>query len=87
MSSFSSFCKENGKKNENYEKKDIKQTFDELKDLSSDELSAKLYETVKKQKESGEFDYEALVKNVEMLKAIVPNETYVAMKNMLERLK
>lgn len=87
MSNFSSFCKENGKKNQNYENKDIKQTYEELKGLGEDELSQKLFEEVKKQKQEGTFDYEGLAKNLEMMKAFLPNETYLNMKNLLEKIK
>jgi len=87
MKSFSSFCKENSKKNENFEKKDIKETYEELKDLNSDELSQKLFEEVKKQKEEGVFDYEGLSANLELMKAFLPKNTYENMKNMLEKIK
>ena len=87
MSNFSSFCKENGKKSQNYENKDIKQTYEELKGLGEDELSQKLFEEVKKQKQEGTFDYEGLAKNLEMMKAFLPNETYLNMKNLLEKIK
>ena len=87
MKSFSSFCKENSKKNENFEKKDIKETYEELKDLNSDELSQKLFEEVKKQKEEGVFDYEGLSANLELMKTFLPKNTYENMKNMLEKIK
>lgn len=86
MKSFSSFCKENSKKNENFEK-DIKETYEELKDLNSDELSQKLFEEVKKQKEEGVFDYEGLSANLELMKTFLPKNTYENMKNMLEKIK
>ncbi len=87
MKSFSSFCKENNKKNENFEKKDIKETYEELKNLSNDELSQKLFAEVEKQKKDGSFDFESLKSNLELMKGFLPNETYVNMKNMLEKIK
>ena len=87
MKSFSSFCKENSKKNENFEKKDIKETYEDLKDLNSDELSQKLFEEVKRQKEEGVFDYEGLSANLELMKTFLPKNTYENMKNMLEKIK
>ncbi len=86
--SFSNFCKENKSQGqENTRKENIQETFDSLKDLSGDELTQKLYSEVKKQKENGDFNYNALCENVERLKMFLPQETYENMKNMLEKIK
>ena len=87
-SSFSNFCKENkSKEQENKKKETLQGTYDDLKNLSSDELTQKLYSEVKKQKENGEFDFEALRENVERLKMFLPQENYENIKNMLEKIK
>ena len=89
MSSFSKFCSQNNdkEKREKSTNEKIQETYDNLKDLNEDELSSKLYEEVKKQKEDGVFDYSALAENVERLKPFIPAETYQNMKNMLEKIK
>lgn len=86
--SFSSFCSE--QKNHREEKvteKDIREKYEELKGLEGDELTAKLYEEVKSQKEQGVFDYDSLVENVERLKNFIPQTTYQNMKSLLEKIK
>ncbi len=85
---FSKFCEEGvNKKKEKLKKETIQETYDDLKDLSYDELTDRLYSEVKKQKENGEFDINALQENVERLKMFIPHETYMNMKNMIEKLK
>ena len=92
--SFSSFCKENRqetlrkttKENESQEEK-MRRAYDELKDLNSDELSMRLFEEVKKQKENGTFDYISLSNSVERMRMFLPKQTYENMKMMLEKLK
>ena len=85
---FSNFCKnQDSRAYENVNKESLKETYDSLKDLSGDELTQKLYNEVKKQKENGDFDFNALSENIERLKMFLPCETYENMKNMLEKLK
>lgn len=86
--SFSSFCKESKtKESKNIKKENLQEAYDDLKDLSNDELTQKLYSEVKKQKENGDFNYNALCENVERLKMFLPQETYENMKNLLEKIK
>lgn len=83
--SFSQFCKNN--KQNKTEEESLKEKYDELKDLGYDELTEKLYEQVKEQKQNGTFNYSALCDGVERMKGFIPYETYQNMKNMLEKLK
>ena len=91
MSSFSKFCSQESKNEQKEESKStnekLKETYEDLKDLNEDELTLKLYEEVKRQKDNGAFNYSALLENVERLRAFIPNETYQNMKNMLEKIK
>ena len=83
--SFSQFCKNN--KQNKTDKQTLKDKYAELKDLGYDELTEKLYEQVKEQKQNGTFNYAALCNGVERMKAFLPAETYQNMKSMLEKLK
>lgn len=84
---FSKFCEEKKEKKDEKTEDILRQSYDDLKDLSHDELTERLYREVKKQKENGEFDINALQENVERLKMFIPQDTYMNMKNMIEKLK
>lgn len=91
--SFSNFCNEESKKRTKEECKqgvseqDLRERYDELKDLNSEELTSRLYEEVRKQKQNETFDYEGLCENIERLRMFIPAQTYENMKAMLGRLK
>ncbi len=66
---------------------DIMEQYNELKDLSQDDLTRKLYEETSRQKQAGTFDYEKLSSTLESLSMYMPKENYEKMKSILERLK
>jgi len=65
----------------------VQATYEELKNLSNDELTSRLYNEVAKQKSNGTFDYNMLNNSVESIKGYIPTETYENIKRMLESLK
>lgn len=69
------------------ENKNIKETYEELKDFSSDELMSRLVKEVQAQKNSGVFDYDALRASIEKIKIYLPTETYENMIRIIESLK
>ena len=83
---FSDFCKEENVKQTNQEEK-LKESYDELKNMDYDQLTERLYNEVKAQKDNGSFDYEELKSNVEKLKPLISKGTYENMLNMLEKIK
>ena len=86
--SFSNFCNQYSKTRENNTtEKTMQDAYDELKDLNVDELTMRLYDEVRKQKENGTFNYESLCSSVEKLRGFIPVQTYQNMKNMLEKIK
>lgn len=66
---------------------DVMKKYEELKSLNNNQLTAKLFEEVAKQKQEGTFDYNSLVQSVESIKNFVPSNTYQNLKGMLENLK
>jgi hypothetical protein len=87
MKSFSNFCKQDSQKKETQSQKNMQETYDELKDLDNDELTRRLYDEVKKQKENGTFDFSKLCDSVERLRDFVSPQTYNNMKSMLEKIR
>ena len=83
--SFSEFCNE--QKSSAMQEENVKNAYEELKDMNYDELTERLYRQVREQKENGTFDFESLSSSVENIKPFISNETYFNMKNMLEKLK
>ncbi len=69
------------------ENKNIKETYEELKDFSSDKLMSRLVKEVQAQKNSGVFDYDALRASIEKIKIYLPTETYENMIRIIESLK
>lgn len=77
---------------ENFAKKtftetDVRKTYDELKDLNSDQLSERLFNEVAKQKQDGTFNYDMLSNSVDSIKGYLPEETYKNLKDILKTLK
>ncbi len=68
-------------------KKDINKAYDELKDLSSEELFDRLAKEIQSQKSNGSFDYDALKRSIETIKTYLPQQTYENMIRIIESLK
>ena len=66
---------------------DALSTYNQLKDLNADQLSSRLYQQVKQQKESGTFNYEMLKNSVESIKGFLAPQTYQNLISLLETLK
>ncbi len=66
---------------------DMMGKYNELKDLSEDDLTRKLFEETSRQKQEGTFDYEKLSSTLDSLKGYLPEENYKKMKSILENLK
>ena len=87
---FSQFTKQNLQQDEIKEEKlkgDIKSSYDQLKDLNTDQLSKKLFDEVSRQKKNGTFDYEMLISSVESIKHLIPKENYENLKRLLNSIK
>lgn len=69
------------------QEEDIRKKYEELKDLSSDDLSKRLFEEVANAKRLGTFDYATLAHSIDNMRAFLPNETYENMKRLLETLR
>ena len=67
--------------------KQIKDKFDIYKDMSKEQLNNELLKEVKKQKENGSFDFNALSNMVENLRGILPASEYENIRRILENLK
>lgn len=67
--------------------KSVEEQYNALKDSSQEELFTRLSQEVLRQKRSGSFDYEALVKAIEKMKAFLPEQTYKNMMQILETMK
>ena len=74
-------------KQKNLNKDDALKTYEELKDLNSDQLTKRLFSEVKKQKSEGTFNYDMLSASVESIRPYMSNETYLNLKKLLESLK
>lgn len=66
---------------------DIVKKYNELKDLSSDELSKRLIDEVARQKNDGTFDYNKLLTTIESMRGMIPQQTYINMKRIIENFK
>ena len=83
MAKFSQF----GKSESKVTQQDIKNKFDQYKDMSSADLHSALFEQVGKQKQSGNFDYDSLKSMVQSLSGVLPEEDYQRVMSLLESLK
>lgn len=61
--------------------------YNELKDLSHDDLSKKLIDEVARQKQNGTFNYNQILQTMEGLRGFMPQENYENMKRILDTLK
>lgn len=71
---------------EEKEKEDINKKYVELKDLSHDELLLRLKSEIERQKEAGEFNYDALISSLNAIKMYLPNETYENMIRIIDEI-
>lgn len=71
---------------EEKEKEDINKKYEELKDLSHDELLTRLKSEIERQKEAGEFNYDALISSLNAIKMYLPNETYENMIRIIDEI-
>ncbi|MBQ8844885.1 MAG: hypothetical protein IJ008_02585 [Clostridia bacterium] len=76
---------ENSKNEENSNV--LNETYEELKNASTDELMKRLQSEVKKQKVDGTFDIENIKDNIDKIKGYLPQDTYQNMLNILDSLK
>lgn len=76
-------------KNENQKvtEEDLKNKFDQYKDMSKDELNSQLFSEVARQKAQGSFDYQKLASMVENLRGALPENDFNNIKRILESLK
>ena len=65
----------------------IKNAYDEYKNLDEGALEKKLFEEVKKQKESGNFNLPLLESSVESLKPFMDEKSYLNLKNLFDSIK
>ena len=65
----------------------FKESYDSLKDCSSDELMERLQKEIAKQKKNGTFDCDALLNTIEKIKIYLPDETYKNMLRIIDALK
>ena len=65
----------------------LNETYEELKDASTDELMKRLQSEIKKQKADGTFDIENVKDNIEKIRGYLPQDTYQNMLNILDSLK
>lgn len=87
---FSDYSKQEIKKESKINKSaevNIKQTYEELKNLDNDALSKRLFEEVATQKRDGTFNYEMLKNNIEAISPLIPQRTYENLKKLLETIK
>lgn len=85
---FSDYTKkdfQNDVKNNNNDS--IKDTYEEIKNMNTDQLTERLFNIVKKQKEEGSFNYEMLESSIESLKPFIKEENYLQLKELLKSLK
>ena len=67
-------------------KESLNEKYDELKDLSHDELLSRLTKEIKRQKEAGEFNYDALISSLNAIKMYLPVETYDNMIRIIDEI-
>lgn len=65
----------------------IKDKFDQYKDMSHDQLQSTLLGEVAKQKANGNFDYDGLKSMVNSLQGVLPERDYQNILALLESLK
>lgn len=69
------------------EKETLNKRYDEIKNLPYEDLLLQFKNEVQRQKDAGEFDYDALRTSVEAVKMFVPTETYENMRRLLDEIE
>ena len=69
------------------QQKTIQESYEKLKDCSSNELMSMLAKEIQGQKDRGTFDYEGLLASIEKIKGYLPKQTYENMIRIIESLK
>ena len=87
MGKISDFEFYNNYKDEKVNEQDLKNKFDQYKDMSKDQLNSELFSEVARQKAEGCFDYQKLSLMVDNLKGILPDQDYNNIKRILESLR
>lgn len=67
-------------------KENLSKSYDELKDLSQDDLYNRLKSEVDRQKRSGEFNKDALLSSLNAIRMYLPNETYENMIRIIDEI-
>lgn len=77
----------NNQKSDNVSEEELKNKFEQYKDMSKEQLNSQLFSEVARQKMEGSFDYEKLAGMVENLRGALPEQDYNNIKRILESLK
>ena len=86
MARLSEFDFNKNKKNTVTEK-ELRDKFDEYKDMNKEQLNSQLFSEVARQKSQGTFDYDKLSSMVESLRGALPEQDYNNIKRILESLR
>ena len=82
----SDFAKNGNLEEKESVKDDINKKYDELKDLSHDELLSRLKSEIERQKGAGEFNYDALISSLNAIKMYLPSGTYENMIRIIDEI-
>ena len=85
MAKFSEF--KSRAKSQTVDESQIKQKYDEFKNMSQDQLNQTLLNEVAKQKRNGNFDYQALSSMIDSLQGVLPASDFQNIKRLLESLR
>ena len=66
--------------------KDLTKQYDEMKNLSHDELLNRLQEDIKRQKANGSFNYDAMLNSLNQIRAYLPNGVYENMIRIIDEI-
>lgn len=67
-------------------KEELSKMYDNMKDMSQDELMERLKSEIKRQKKDGSFDYDALISSLNAIKDFLPKENYDNMIRIIDGL-
>lgn len=67
-------------------KEELSKMYDNMKDMSQDELMERLKSEIKRQKKDGSFDYDALIGSMNAIKDFLPKENYDNMIRIIDGL-
>ena len=85
MAKFSQFTSHSGE--QKIDEKQIRDKYDEYKNMNQDELNQALFSEVAKQKANGNFNYSELEKMVNSLQGMLPANDFENVRNLLNKLK